>query len=1244
MPIGKAILPVITNNYKCMKRNRLFPFSLVVAATMLLSLTVHAANTNKTVSQVTETVTVTADWNYIVSSATPFGEAGIVNLENTEHAVLILSKVKPSSALSLLAAHVQIAGEKAVNGTNCQVKMYNRGAIILPYGNSIKPLTVYSEQNFGGTAVNEFGLEHSGGFMNTLSAAKLNNKRRSFKLKRGYMVTFSTLPSGRGYSRCFIAAYNDLEFKTLPAVLDQKISSYRIFKWYDFSKAALANDTRKAACDALNVQGCYSFSLGEDRGIDCECVPHHIYEDWPSAAACGQVTYSPHLKTNNEPGNSADDHPQTVDEVLANWENLMATGKRLCSPSSHDGSLYHLRNFLDSIDARGWRCDIIDIHSYWDKGQFNNLSGWSTDYKNRPVWVSEWVWGASWNNNGIFNTGTYNRDNPGDKEYSANKTAVSEICNNMNNQDRVERYFYWNSEANCSKLYRDGKLTPAGEWYASQNPGLGYKTSYSYTPTVPAQMAPSKLVVSYDKTTMTSTLTWNDRNGEFNNSMVVERSTDGGSTWETIATPTQQEKAASYQYDDTQSRDGYKYRIHIVDLNSKDRYSSVQVATLLNPSTGDAVTVDGKTMYIGGNVLVNGDFEMGMQGWTNGEGNPIAAPYFQLLTAGGPDEGHYLIGWANQTETAPGSLVTNVGVTPDSYYYLSVMLKNTGGAYQSVKAGSTLLFNTQTKSDWAAQDGHFNVGSNNEITISFRWLNKGCIDKMMLCRLFDTQEAAYSDALVQTRKRMEAFVSYNTEYAGLNAELLKLIDTSVTADAEGLKVLEDAFDAAVYALNQMPVLQRLCMQAATAIAIYRPGSEAMKPLVDEAAQVSQPERVPELISELQIALDALDPFTVVDNAVKNATFATTDYWVKTSTYEGGDQRKNTVLGMNCWNAWWAVSTAAAGDKTLSIQQTVNNLPEGYYYLENKATTEHYCLSDQHAFISTDYEKALSPALTYDRFDYPGLDNAAAWETLATAPLYVGEGGTLTVGFESSKNGAVDGQYIPGGSSLKPDYREGWWCATDFKLYRLPLYRRTLSSAGQWGTISLQYDYKPGVGVQLYEVAGLLTEGGQDYICLEPVAEQKAGHACVFFSEYEHADFFESGEAAKWSQIGKNSLWGDYSNATYLMSYDIGSLVLVDGMWYALTAEDIAEGGSMTMIPKSEAYLLEGRAGLTVLSSWSGVKLPLSSEILTGISAVNKVSNTSVVESYTISGRPAGQSDRGIQIRRQNGKVQKVVVK
>ena len=392
-----------------------------------LPLCIMAANRKTTVATVTTQVDITDEVDFQITNTTPFSDEGLVNIVNTEHAVVILTTVKPSVAISKWLSRVQINGTAAVNNGNCQVKLWDKGCIIFPYGNSFKPLTVFAEQQYQGDSCKNYGTENSGGYMNTLSAAKLNNRIRSFKLKRGYMVTFSTLPKGRGYSRCFIAADKDLEVPTLPAVLDQKISSYRIFKWYDTGKPQLAaaggnND----ACSALNVTSTYTWGTTSNMSPDVENVPHHIYENYPSPSALGACTTSPHMKTNNEPMNPADDpknQTEDVDAVLANWEDLMATGMRLCSPSSWDGSDYtngtgYIKRFIDSIDARGWRCDIIDLHCYWPESNFSTISNW-TSSTGRPVWISEWVWGASWNSNGAFASGVTE---------SQNAAALRRIC------------------------------------------------------------------------------------------------------------------------------------------------------------------------------------------------------------------------------------------------------------------------------------------------------------------------------------------------------------------------------------------------------------------------------------------------------------------------------------------------------------------------------------------------------------------------------------------------------------------------------------------------------------------------------------------------------------------------------------------------------------------------------------------------------------------------------------------------
>ena len=545
-----------------------------------MGLVANAANEPNTVYQVTEEVTVSENVDYIIAHTTPFVGEGKVNITNTDHAVVIFQSIRPSLVIkNHLKDRVFINGEQAVNGTNCQVKMYAHGAIVMPYAKDIKPLTVYSEQNFGGTAVNDFGLEHSGGFMNTLSDAKLNNQIRSFKLKRGYMVTFAVGKSGWGYSRCFIADKEDLELATLPVSLDGRISSYRVFQWYDAEKKGLASDTRMSANDLLASSWCYTWGVGSDMRPDHECIPHRIHEGWPNPADCGKANFSCHMKTNNEPGNSADDSPNTVEEILNNWQTLMRTGMRLCSESSHDGSWAHLDQFIAEIDKRGWRCDILDLHCYWASG-FDNMKYYYDKYGKRPIWISEFVWGASWNNNGIFNS---------DRSFSQanqqkNLDAMKGIFASLNSSPYVERYAYWNSEADCSKLLRgESELSLTGKYFQTMQSGMAYRKEYEKVPNV-VYTAPSALAGAWtDQTAGAFKLNWTDTNGDMLSEIRVQRKLESEieAAYQTIATISPKDisgKSLSYFYTDTLPASGvYEYRVVNVAPTGKDYYSATTV-------------------------------------------------------------------------------------------------------------------------------------------------------------------------------------------------------------------------------------------------------------------------------------------------------------------------------------------------------------------------------------------------------------------------------------------------------------------------------------------------------------------------------------------------------------------------------------------------------------------------------------------------------------------------------------------
>ena len=547
---------------------------LTCALLLALGLTAHAANTVTTVNQVTSEITLNTNTDYVITSTTPFTANGKVNITNTDHAVLIIQNIRPSQVLEqrLLSGHVFINGAQAMNGTNCQVRMYAHGSIIMPYDKDFKPLTVYSEQNFEGTAVNDFGLEHSGGFMNTLTEEKLNNRIRSFKLKRGYMVTFATGKSGWGYSRCFIADTEDLEFAELPTVLDGRITSYRVFQWHDAEKKGLASDTRASANDLLATSWCYDWAAGLNRLPDHECVPHQIYVAWPSASACGSVDYACHMKTNNEPGNSADDTPQDVETILNQWQELMRTGLRLCSESSHDGSWAHLEEFIAEVDRRGWRCDILDLHCYWSGG-FDNMQYYYEKYGKRPIWISEFVWGASWNNNGIFATDrSFSEENQ-----QKNLDAMRGILTSLNNSPYVERYAYWNSEADCSKLLRgESELSLTGKYYQTLQSGMAYRKEYEKIPNV-VYSAPANVVGAWaNQSKGIYKLSWEDTNGDMLNEILVQRMEDeeeGYITISTIKPADQNGKKVTYTFQDTLTAAGiYEYRI--INVTAEDKMLS----------------------------------------------------------------------------------------------------------------------------------------------------------------------------------------------------------------------------------------------------------------------------------------------------------------------------------------------------------------------------------------------------------------------------------------------------------------------------------------------------------------------------------------------------------------------------------------------------------------------------------------------------------------------------------------------
>lgn len=556
---------------------------VLVSALLATSAMSFAANTSQTVSQVTGTVTLSADVDYHITSETPFATTGSIDITNTDHAVIIFDKVKPSAA-EVWLTNISINGEKAVLNKNCQLRVYNGGAMLLPY-NADAPLTVYTETNYGGTSVNSYVVNT---IYNLSNNKNINNNISSFKLKRGYMVCFATQGNGQGYSRVFIADQADKELD-LPKILNNKVSFIRVSKWNNVHKRGWAGWWNDATQEMLNTSWCYNWDANSHDWKDREYVTQHHHEGWPGIADVGNNTGGANILGNNEPENKADDKEQDVDvkNVLANWPQMMATGRRLGSPAVA-GDYNWLYEFIDSIDAKGWRCDFIAVHAYWYKDQpgwKSQLEGISNRCGGRPIWITEMNYGANWTGwpAGSDTSGS-------DANYAIEKQHMGPILDYLNDAPYIERYAFYNNVQDCRYAIAGGKLTPIGEYYANLPEKLAYNDKYEYIPKTPKMYAPTDVTSAFIPSSARCTISWANPSGEFMDSMFVERKNGANGVWERCATVTVEDNTSkTYSYGETVTEAGdYTYRIHTIDFNGKNYYSK----EVLNTVAGTEGTED----------------------------------------------------------------------------------------------------------------------------------------------------------------------------------------------------------------------------------------------------------------------------------------------------------------------------------------------------------------------------------------------------------------------------------------------------------------------------------------------------------------------------------------------------------------------------------------------------------------------------------------------------------------------------
>lgn len=398
----------------------------------------------------------------VTDATTPLSGC-LINLNSTD-AYCVLPNIKPSVVVATYLSQFRINGAIAVVDNNCRVVQYGMGAVVVPHNASFQPLQVFTGPHFTGTASSLSQYVYYKG----TGLGGQNANISSFKLKRGYSVTFAQTENGTGISKNYVAQDGDLEISVLPADFDNSVRFVYVTPWRWVSKKAIAGDP---GLGQLNVQSWYNWNIDQNSSRDLEYVPIRQTRWWPGLGQDWKARGANTLLGYNEP-DRPDQANLAVGDAIYSWPDLLATGLRLGSPAPSDGGYSSwLYPFMTQADAANLRVDFVAVHYYRCTSPVSDPNAAATQLYNalkgvydttkRPLWVTEWNNGANW-------TGC------GDPTYDQQQAAVAAILNMLDTTPFVERYQLYNWVEDVRAVTTNNVLTPAGVTYRDKQSPIGY--------------------------------------------------------------------------------------------------------------------------------------------------------------------------------------------------------------------------------------------------------------------------------------------------------------------------------------------------------------------------------------------------------------------------------------------------------------------------------------------------------------------------------------------------------------------------------------------------------------------------------------------------------------------------------------------------------------------------------------------------------------------------------------------------
>lgn len=445
------------------------------------------------------------------------------------------------------------------------------------------------------------------------------------------------------------------------------------------------------------------------------------------------------------------------------------------------------------------------------------------------------------------------------------------------------------------------------------------------------------------------------------------------------------------------------------------------IAGLATPSfayqQGDAVyTFNGKFKIIGENMLTNGDFSDGVNGWTGLTGNAVPTDTFSVVPAGGPDGMNCL-----QVSMSGGTLGTNlhnsanfrqsVRLTPGNYVFTYKVKALTGGCTSNTRSSGRndnyqdVFLNNSGKSPYLSINEADNITSSvaayveteagNWMTVSynyrveadeyvnFEFFNLIQYDCFADFGVYPVEQVGDDRLLQDAVKTLEAFVADETNFPGAADYLVGPI--------EDLKASMENPDLTVDDVNGM-----------VSMILGSDGSALQEYLNTISADVSK----------------YFNYFTFDDCAEKSANKGAADGW----TESGGR---------------WGVSAPWSNYSTRHIFAEINGgyglgagsqyqsafLPKGKYLYMVQASAYQYYTAAKETYI-VDWYNQRSGLKYFINADSVDMADVPTWKSNTYFHVFdVANDGEQTIGFYRAANEAASGNdrnRVSGGGQVRFD--------------------------------------------------------------------------------------------------------------------------------------------------------------------------------------------------------------------------------